>query len=167
MCSLDKENKDQKMNKLLVKCLAAFPLLFVSATAFANSKQSLGQHVAGHGVSEISNFFSFLSVGVAFIGFAVTAACLVGMATIKLYANSPMGQKAEAIGMMNFFIGGIIGAALAALGTIFYMFVFTAVGSSADTSAFDKLKSSSIEMKVVPVGQVLVDLDTPTIEAQV
>lgn len=131
-----------------IKNLAIFAIAFFASVlplSVSAAGKTVGEHLKDHGVTELSNFFVFATVAAAFVGFIIVILCLSGMATIKLAANSPMGQKAESIGMMNFGLGTVIGGAMGVAGTIFYFLVASAAGSDADTSAFDKLKSSSIE----------------------
>jgi hypothetical protein len=145
------------MKKNIIKAIIVLGSISLALQAQAAS-ESFGNHLAGHGTTELSAWFNFISLAVAFAGFLVVVGCLGGMITIKMASGTPMGQKAEAIGMMSFMFGAIIGGLLGAAGTVFYLFIATAAGSSADTEAFDKLNSHIIFEEVIQPD--LSNLDT-------
>lgn len=168
MSSLDKKLNMYRyitMKNKLAQLSLSIPLMLAASSAFAEKGVTFGSHLNTHGANELSNFFTILTIGGALVGFVIGLVCLFGMASIKMYPNSPVAQKFETAGMGGLFVGLILGGAMMAFGTIAYMFIATAGGSGADTSAFDKLKGSSIEYRITPKGQSLASLESTILKA--
>lgn len=164
MYSLDKL-EGLKMYKKIKSLGSITLLMLVSIDTYAANSQSFGEFLSGHGVSELQRYFSFLIIAVALIGFAIVALCLVGMAMMKLKPNSPVTQQFEQAGMGGLAMGILLGSAMMALGSIVYFFIGTSAGTGADTSAFEKLKSSAyIETKLTPEASRIASLDLNYIE---
>ncbi|WP_286241095.1 hypothetical protein [Neptuniibacter halophilus] len=141
-------------------------LLMSSNVVLANADKSFGQHLSDHGVKEMGLLFNVLTLGAAFVGFVLGLVCLYGMASIKMFPNSPGAQKFEQAGMGGLAIGLVICMFMIVFGSAVYYFIGTAAGTEADTSAFDKLKGSAIEHRLTPVGQELASLETLTLTAK-
>ena len=153
-------------NQILSKSTLVAPSLALAVFSTQASAASIGDLAGGQWTTELQSLFLFGGIAFAFVGFILVGICLYGIASIKVFPNAPGSQRFESAGVGGLFAGALASAGLIVLSSLVAYFFGSVAGDSADTDAFDRLKSSSIQYQKAP-STTVAEIDLTALEAKV